>query len=462
MKRRNFNLLTASSAAALSAGFGLPKQARAAQAELLKTTLTPMGSNPAGNADGSIPPWTGGYTEIPAGWTPDQPMPDMFSADTPILKIDSSNMAQYQDRLADGVGVMMQKFGYSINVYKTRRTAAFPQAVYDNIYNNAQTAQIAAGGARLGFSGAFGGFPFPIPDTSDPNVAGAQIVWNHLTNWRGYHFDYDPATYSMENGTLTNVNTSRLVINYDYYTATSLANYDGLYYRGWEYGYAPPSNAGSVVILRLPTNPSVQPEQAWEVLNGQGRVRKVPELQYDIPSATADGITNYDEVYNFFGAPDEYDWKLVEQKELYIPYNNNKSDYMQISDYLPHFINPDVTRWELHRVWVVDATLHPGRRNVTARRRLYIDEDTWAAVMVDEYDGQGNYWKFCQAFMNCKPNLPGTVMFSTVVYNIQAGSYLHEPGFDVTLPSSKRVVNYLSVPADNLFNPQAAAAAASY
>ena len=53
MKRRHFGLMATS---------GL-----AAAATLLTTTLTPLGAERAGNADGSIPAWTGGMTEPSTG-----------------------------------------------------------------------------------------------------------------------------------------------------------------------------------------------------------------------------------------------------------------------------------------------------------------------------------------------------------------------------------------------------------
>ncbi|HCT04149.1 MAG TPA: DUF1329 domain-containing protein, partial [Pseudomonas sp.] len=41
-----------------------------AQAQLLKSTLTPLGAERAGNADGSIPAWDKGFTQVPAGVNP--------------------------------------------------------------------------------------------------------------------------------------------------------------------------------------------------------------------------------------------------------------------------------------------------------------------------------------------------------------------------------------------------------
>ncbi len=60
-------------------------------------------------------------------------------------------------------------------------------------------------------------------------------------------------------------------------------------------------------------------------------------------------------------------------------------------------VNPDLERWELHRVWVVEATLKEGKRHIYAKRVLYIDEDSWLAVATDQYDARGQF--FVSQFM---------------------------------------------------------------
>jgi hypothetical protein len=467
MKRREFNLMTACSAAALGAGLGAPKRATAAvaaeQAALLKTTLTPFGAERAGNADGSIPAWTGGLTQVPAGWTPDQPMPDLFANEKPILRIDSSNMEQYKDRLSEGVMLMMQKYGYYINVYPTHRTAAAPQWVYDNIYQNALNAQPAAGGTRLGFTGAYGGAPFPIPNQEDPYRAGGEIIWNHLVCWDGPHTKWDHCYYVMENGTLTLTTENRVWRYYNYYVQNENASTYGSYScTQYQIGLAPAANQGAELVVWLPTNPLVTPEQGWEYLPGQGRVRRSPEIQYDIPEAEVDGITNYDESLMFYGSPDRFDWKLIGKKEMYVPYNCNKVVFMTREDCLPHFVNPEIIRWELHRVWEVEATLHPGARDVVPHRRIYFDEDTWIGVLGDEYDAQGNYWVQNNLFVINRPDVPGTCQYSFLQCNLQSRSYALQEGHSVDAATSARVIDYVTAPDVNLFNPQTMAARAQF
>src|SRR5512146_2531774 len=69
------------------------------EAEQLKTTLTPMGAERAGNKDGTIPAWTGGNLTVPPGFKNGGRRPDLWPKEKPILSITSKNMNQYADKL---------------------------------------------------------------------------------------------------------------------------------------------------------------------------------------------------------------------------------------------------------------------------------------------------------------------------------------------------------------------------
>src|SRR3546814_12121379 len=102
----------------------------------------------------------------------------------------------------------------------------------------------------------------------------------------------------------------------------------------------------------------------------------------------------------FKGAMNRHDWKSVGKKEIFVPYNSYKahSDKVKVKDLIqPHHLNPDLLRYELHRVWVVEATLKKGSRHINARRTFYVDEDSWSILIVDHYDGQGNIWRYAEA-----------------------------------------------------------------
>ena len=83
---------------------------------------------------------------------------------------------------------------------------------------------------------------------------------------------------------------------------------------------------------------------------------------------------------------------------MYLPYNTNKFLLHPTSEsLLPNYPNPDLVRWELHRVWVVDATLAKGKRHTVPHRRFYQDEDTWQALLIDSWDNRGDIWKYAHS-----------------------------------------------------------------
>src|SRR5210317_1054404 len=101
------NKKTISTKAALALGICLAANVAVAgpkpdQIGRLSEDLTPMGSERAGNADGTIPEWTGGITEPPAGFQVGDHHPDPFPDDKPLFRIDGSNYQQYADKLSEG------------------------------------------------------------------------------------------------------------------------------------------------------------------------------------------------------------------------------------------------------------------------------------------------------------------------------------------------------------------------
>ena len=130
----------------------------------------------------------------------------------------------------------------------------------------------------------------------------------------------------------------------------------------------PARRNGEALLLIDFVNPLKQSRKAWQYLPGQRRVRLAPDLAYDTPNPGAAGAGTYDDVSVFNGAIDRFDWKLVGKKEMYVPYSSYRLTYHKVAADItkPNHINPDLVRWELHRVWVVEATLKPGKRHIYA------------------------------------------------------------------------------------------------
>ena len=460
MKRREFNLLLSSSVVA--GGIARPVLAQSATPDpaLLTTTLTPFGAERAGNADGSIPAWTGGVVSAPLPVDESVVVP-MFADEQPLYTVDASNMAQYQGLLSEGTEALMTKYGFKIKVYQTHRTASAPQYVYDNIAKNVTRAKLEEAGGRFGFTGGYGGVPFPITDSSDPNIAGTQIIWNHLVAWPGYSYKTDSTAYVVIHGQVDLVFGGYQRFESLYYDPNgSVENYQGYYGVIHQVATAPAELAGQEYLIWHTSNSLVKPDITWELLTGQGRVRKAPNEAYDTPNSQSNGINNLDDATGFYGSPQKYDWKLLGKKEMLVPYNCNNIPLTQAKDFfLPSFPNPDIVRWEKHRMWVVEATLHPGELNTTARRMCYMDEDTWQILYSDCYDAQNQLVKTLVVHNRCVPSLPGTIFVGFGCWSLLTGDYSWVGGIPNPLNDSKEWE--LPQPMND-FEPQEMAAQASF
>ncbi len=389
------------------------------EAALLNSSLTPVGAERAGNADGTIPAWTGGLADRTAAVKGGRP--DPFAAEKPLFTITAQNWKDHADRLPEGARHLFQtQPGYRMDIYPTHRTAAAPQSVYDAIFRNATQARPAAEGIQYGVEGAIGGVPFPIPKD------GFQAVWNHLLAYWGPARDLTVSTYIVpDDGVVELTSAYREIADFPYYyPGAQPQDLDGYYFKTIRLATAPASRLGEGYLYWQPINIKRHDFAAWRLLPGEHRVRKAPPISYDVPDPNAAGYMNQDEYYVFFGGLDHYSFRLVSKKEMYIPYNNNRLYQLPVGEILSNgHPNPDTLRYELHRVWVVEGTLAPGAHDVVPHRRLYLDEDTWMAVYSDSWDEQGKLWKFGQATMYLMPDVPAVIIGSQFVHDFELGGY---------------------------------------
>jgi hypothetical protein len=396
------------------------------EAQQLKTTLTPLGGEKAGNANGTIPAWTGGMTTVPPGYWHGERRGDPFANEKPLFSITAQNMDKYADKLTDGTKAMLKRYPttYRVDVYPTHRTAAAPQWVYDNTFRNATRSKIVELHSGPTPFGAYGGIPFPIPTT------GAQVMWNHLLHWRGqdWHFDVDQYLGTADGRlVLSTDGQAEQAMPYYYKELGSyeeyMKKYNGDYWLLRLVNSGPPIRAGEAIAGR--ENLDDDKTNSWVYLTGQRRVRKLPNPCCDTPTPATAGVLSFDELEVFSGRMDRFNWKLIGKKEMYIPYNDNKiMQPTKDSDVLmPHHLNPNNLRWELHRVWVVEATLAPGHRHQAVRNLYYIDEDSWQAVLGDRWDSKGQLWKTLWALPMLLPDLSAVTNLNFGFYDMTSGAW---------------------------------------
>ncbi len=393
--------------------------ATAQEASTLKTTLTPLGGERAASPDGNIPAWTGGLTKADAGYKEGGKRGDPFANEKPLYTISAKNMVQFSDKLTPGIQAMLKKYpdSYRLDVYPTHRTAAAPQSVYDATFKNAvQTKLEDSPSGPMPVNGE-AGIPFPVP------TSGVEVMWNHLLRWRAESWRINTTQYlTTADGKHVLASDARADLQMPWY-AQEGAKKDGVYWTIRMVNDGPPLRAGESILGR--ENLNAENAGAWTYLPGQRRVRRLPNACCDTPTPATAGVMSFDELSVFTGRLDRFDWKLVGKKEIFIPYNSNKiftadSPTTLLGD---HHLNPDNIRWELHRVWVVEATLKAGKRHVMPRSTYYLDEDTWAAVLAERYDAQNALVRVLWATPVVLPDLPGVVTLTDGFYDLVSGAW---------------------------------------
>lgn len=396
----------------------------AEEAAKLKKELTPVGATRAGNADGSIPAWSGGITKPVAGYKKGDHHPDPFSGDKVLFTITAKNLDKYKDNLTPGQIKLFETYPdtFKMNVYPTRRSASMPQSVYDAIADNATKAELILGGN--GISNAVLGVPFPIPTT------GLEVIWNHITRYRGEKAEIvssqvaptasgDYTMMEMKNSILFKYTEPGM-------TAEKLAN-DNIVFKFKQVTTQPARLAGTALLVHETLNQDSEPRKAWTYNTGQRRVRLAPNIAFDTPGTATDGLRTTDDFDMYNGSPSRYNWKLIGKKEVYIPYNSYKlhAKGLDYDDLIkPGHINQEYVRYEKHRVWQVEATLKEGMRHTYKKRVFFIDEDNWQVSIADIYDNRDELYRVAMAHELNYYELPASWSTLDVYYDLQARRYL--------------------------------------
>lgn len=404
--------------------------------------LTAIGAEQGGNRDGSIPPYTGGLTrsQWPAGYTPGRKLADPFPNDRPKFTITAANLAQYAGRLSDGHRALFARYpDYTMPVYETRRTVAFPQAIVDATKaNNGKSRAPAADsleGAKLGF-------PFPQPKS------GVEVLWNHRVRYRGDStlVQYQQAVVAPDGAIRALSNAAfRVLFRYGNVREPGDIERENMIAYGTFSAARPGGRPEFVALFHETANSLKRARGIWVLLVNAGRMFRVPPIGYDQPFPETDAIQFIDMVDMYNGLFDRYVWKLVGKREMVIPYNSYRlSDGRYKNKELltrGHF-NQAGTRYELHRVWVVEASLRPGNNHSFGKRVFYVDEDSWNVVLVENFDPKGTLWRFQEGHLLPLYDVQAAFAVPSLTYDLKAGSYFAErlfsesPAIQYGLPMS--------------------------
>jgi len=395
------------------------------EAEKLGTTLTPMGAVKEANADGTIPEFSGTILGAP-DWVDYQGtgthFPDPYPDEKPLFTITSENYEQYKDKLTDGQLELFRKYStFAMPIYETKRDFRYSDRTREHTKLNATRSELVSEGN--GVDDVFHGVPFPIPQN------GLELIWNHQASP-----NYESTDGSLDSfAVLPNGSMSKEKSREERYILFYSPTMGRDTFINQPYGakvmvqmQEPSRKKGEIILVHEFRDVSEQSRNAWQYLPGTRRVRRAPTISYDFPIGPG-GLRTVDDALLFNGATDRYTWKMEPSRELYVPYNNNKLDStdLKYKDFLtPHHIDPTVMRYELRRCWIVVGELRSNKRHIYSKRRLYIDEDSWKAVLADNYDGRGNIWRTNYRTKIALYDMPGIGPRVEVYHDLQSGAYM--------------------------------------
>ncbi|BBU45047.1 DUF1329 domain-containing protein [Pseudomonas monteilii] len=388
------------------------------EAKPLLQDLTPVGADRGPSGDGRIPTWNGGLQAGQVSLAINGTPLDPYADEQPLYVITASNYSQYREQLTAGQVALLQRYpkSFRLPVYPSHRSVAVPAQVGEWARHNATSARLVNDGN--GVEGFAGVVAFPRPDN------GLQVLWNHLTRPRN-------GSYSLASDSITPRGDGRfMMMSLQQNFARPDVLGDGqtgnvLYYLSYRMT-APSRLAGDAVVLHETLDQVAQPRLSWLYSSSQRRVRRAPALAYDSITPGTAGLRTADSRDMFNGAPDLYQWTLVGKKALHVPYNSYRlaSPLLGYSALVgPGHVNPQSTRYELHRVWEVVGTLKPGAKHIYGSRRYYLDEDSWAIVEADFFDHQGKLWRTAQAHSYYHVTGQALVNAMEAIYDLRSGRY---------------------------------------
>jgi len=410
-------------------GFSTLAAAAEHDASALGKELTPVGAERAGNKEGTIPKWEGG---LPKGKHKlDEARVDPFANEKPLFSIDASNVDKYKDKLSAGqIDLIKTRKGYRMDVYPTHRSCGYPESVYNQTKINATQAKLTSDGKDNLATAVGGGFPFPIPKN------GAEAVWNHRLRWQGEgRSEHYQTNFINPDGSFYGLAQDQLTWTpFASAKAKSPEDVGGVQMKLLNMATAPASRTGEVILAHYFLGKS---NDAWMYFPGQRRVRRLPAFEYDNPIPGYENLETADQYPMFAGALDRYDWKLVGKQELYVPYNSFKFTAKRPLKevYGGLYPNRDLMRYELHRVWKVEATVKQGMRHMFAKRTFYLDEDTWMLLAADQYDAQGKLWRVMESSLYPAVELGACVSQEFMSWDLTVNRYMAENATQESKPT---------------------------
>ena len=376
-----------------------------------------VGAKRAGNADGSIPAYSG---KIP-GPGPKPPASagkfahsSIYDADKPLYTIDQSNVEQYRDKLSGGTLELIKRFPtFKVNVYPTHRDQYFSDERMANTVKCAATARLSE--SKDDLYDAHNCIPFPLAKD------GYEVLWNARLRNREPFERMEFAIYLIDStGRATLQEKSKIAFISEYWdpSRTSAKYFSKLLVEVLE----PAAKVGTRNLRWSPMRPSEEAPRAWQYIAGQRRVRLAPEFKYDTVATSTSGLVYFDEINMQDGNFDRFDYSKATLKEMIVPFETPQIIHLPIEQAaMKDHPNPDAVRWQLRYVWEVEGHLKPGARHVMKKKVYQVDADSWAFVGYQGYDQGDQMFKVAQTYPFFRHEVPAVNDQEIVTWDLSKG-----------------------------------------
>lgn len=350
-----------------------------------------VGAEPGGNKTGEITPFEGDKgLKCPRNYEKGDFLPNPYKDEKRLFRINYKNVNKYKERLSPGQVLRLKKHKkYYIDVYPIHRNMVFPDEFYRATEKNKKTCRLDKNNKMSGYNG---GVPFPSPKRAE------EVVWNLKKQYYGddaIGIDEVRRVVSPSGRIKKSIWTTRVLTFDKTRLGRNIPNPDKVEKKILAL-YTYPADVAGTAMLTIQYLDDERPDDAWLYIPTLRRVRRAPSMT---EGGQIDGESTMDELgYGFRGPVNDWTWKLLGKKELYIPVNCYDMWKVGASDEeecLKGDINPEGTRYELRRVWVIEGRIKKGISHPYSRRVEYIDEDTWTFALGDRYDRRDNLWRMC-------------------------------------------------------------------
>ena len=378
---------------------------------------TRLGAEANGNATGDIPSFEGAKgLKCPDNYQKGDYLPNPYKDEKVLFRIDHTNVNQYAHRLSPGQVERLKRHNdFYMNVSPAHRNFEHSEEYYRATEKNLETCRLDEKNVLHGWNG---GLPFPFPKN------GLEAMWNIKRQYSGDDLIVDQCRRVVSpSGHIRKAKWTTKIMAFEGRLGVPVPNPAGVIAKVLNY-YSYPADREGEAGLAIGYVDDTKEQDIWVYIPTLGRVRRAPTL---VGGTQLDGESTMDETgFDFADNINEWDWKLLGKREMYIPANNYEVwelDAKDEDECWAKDLNPARIRHELHRVWVVEGTLAQGRDHPYSKRVSYYDEDHWAPVAADRYDKRGNLWRMAEYFQTYNYCRKQRDVIGNIYMNLESARY---------------------------------------